>query len=70
MGKREKELVALLGLASWCLVIVVWLYLLGAKGLSAVCDCDISRSYSLTIFGVIHANSHIFSESAHLLGLV
>ena len=23
----------------------------GAMGLSAVCDCGISRSYSLTIFG-------------------
>ena len=27
MGKRERELVALLGLSSWCLVIVVWLFL-------------------------------------------
>ena len=25
----------------------------GAMGLSAVCDCGISRSYSLTIFAVI-----------------
>ena len=43
---------------------------LGAMGLSAVCDCDISRSYSLTILGVIHANSDGFGKFAHLLGLV
>ena len=42
MGKRE--LVALLCLSSWCLVIVLWLFL---KGLSAVCDCGISWSNSL-----------------------
>ena len=42
---------------------------LGAMGLSAVCDCDISRSYSLFL-GVIHATSDGFGESAHLLGLV
>ena len=41
---------------------------LSAMGLSAVCDCDISRSYSLFL-GVIHANSDGFGESAHLLGL-
>ena len=39
MGKRE--LVALLGLSSWYLLIVVWLFLC-AMGLSAVCDCGIS----------------------------
>ena len=44
MGKRE--LVALLSLSSWCLVIVPH----GAKSLSAVYDCGISWSYSLTIF--------------------
>ena len=38
-GKRE--LVALLCLFSWCLVIVVWLFLT-MRGLSAVCDCGIS----------------------------
>ena len=27
IGKRERELVALLGLSSWCLVMVVWLFL-------------------------------------------
>ena len=45
VGKRE--LVALLSLSSWCLVVVGWLFL--AMGLSAVCDCGISWSYSLTI---------------------
>ena len=50
MGKRE--LVALLSLSSWCLVIDLCVALLrGAMGLSAVCDCGISWSYSLTIFG-------------------
>ena len=39
IGKRE--LVALLGLSSWCLVIVVWLPR-GVVGLPAVCDCGIS----------------------------
>ena len=41
MGNRE--LVALFGLSSWCLVVVVWLFIdRDAMGLSAVCDCDIS----------------------------
>ena len=42
---------------------------LSAMGLSEICDCDISQSYSLFL-GVIHANSDGFGESAHLLGLV
>ena len=42
---------------------------LSVMGLSAVCDCDISQSYSLFL-GFIHANSDGFGESAHLLGLV
>ena len=40
MGKRE--LVALLGLSSWCLVMVVWLILAVPCFFSAVCDCGIS----------------------------
>ena len=40
MGKRE--LIALLGLSSWCLVMVDWLSPRGVTGLSAVCDCGIS----------------------------
>ena len=39
-GKRE--LVALLSLSSWCLVIVVWLFLAVPRVFSAVCDCGIS----------------------------
>ena len=42
---------------------------LGAMGLSAICDCDISQSHSL-LLGVIQANSDDVGESAHLLGLV
>ena len=38
---------------------------IGAMGLSAVCDCVIPTY----CFGVIHANSDGFGESAHLLGL-
>ena len=38
MGKRE--LVAWLCLSTWCLMIVVWLFL--TMDLSAVCDCGIS----------------------------
>ena len=49
MGKRE--LVALLCLSSWCLVINCCVALPhDATGLSAVYDCGISRSYSLTSF--------------------
>ena len=39
---------------------------LSAMGLSAVCDIDTH----LLFWGVIHANSEGFGESAHLLGLV
>ena len=66
MGKRERELAALLSLSSWCLVIVVWLFLSVSWVFSAVCDCDTH----LLFLGVIHANSDGFGESAHLLGLV
>ena len=40
MGKRE--LVALLSLSSWCLVMVVWLFLAVPWVLSAGCDCVFS----------------------------
>ena len=50
-------------------MIVVWLFLLVSWALSAVCDCDILRSYSLFL-SVIHANSDGFGESANLLGIV
>ena len=38
---EKRELVAWLSLSSLCLVIVVWLFLAAAMGLSAVCDCSI-----------------------------
>ena len=42
---------------------------LGDMGLSAACDCDISRSYSL-FSGEIYANSDGSGTSEQLLGLV
>ena len=39
---------------------------LSAMGLSAVFNCDTH----LLFLGVIHTNSDIFGESAHLLGLI
>ena len=45
MGKRE--LLVLFSLTSWCLVIVVWLFLVVP---SAVCDCVISLSNSLFFY--------------------
>ena len=48
---RKRELFALLSLSSWCLVAVsvLWLFLMVPwPGCSAVCDCGISWSYSLT----------------------
>ena len=38
---RKRELVALLCLSSWCLMIVVWLFLTMPQVFSAVCDCGI-----------------------------
>ena len=38
----QSELVALLGLSSWCLMFVGVALPCGALGLSAVCDCGIS----------------------------
>ena len=59
MGKRE--FVALLNLSSWCLVVVDGLPH-GAMGLSAVCYCGISCSYSFTFL----ANNRV-TESLHIL---
>ena len=47
--EREREMVALLCLSSWCLMIFVW-HPHYATGLHAVCDYGISWSNSLTIF--------------------
>ena len=59
MGK--KELVALPNLSYWCLVNDMWLFLT-----TEVCDCNISRSYTLFLYcffsggGYIHTLSHSF----------
>ena len=58
---EERELAALLSLSSWCLVIVVWLFL----SVPWVCLQSV-----IVILGVIHMNSDGLGESAHLLGLV
>ena len=52
-SKLERELIALLNLSSWCLVMVERLFLAVPQGLSAVCDCGISWSYSLTILDMV-----------------
>ena len=49
MGKRERELVALLNLSSWCLVIVGWLFLAVPWGCLRFM---IVVLYSLTTFDV------------------
>ena len=66
MGKRERELVALLSLSSWGLVIVVWLFL----SVPWVCLQFVIVILTILFLGVIHANSDGFGESTHLLGLV
>ena len=65
VGKRQ--LVALLSLSSWCLVIVVCSSS-DAMGLSAVCDCGISLSYSLTIFVyTVFRTGDIFLNKSHCM---
>ena len=62
MGKRE--LVDLLSLSSWCLMIVVWLFLL-APWVCLQFVIVIFRDYSyLLFFGDIHANSEASSEGS------
>ena len=68
MGKRE--LVALLNLSSWCLVIVVWLFLLVPWVCLQFIIVIFPDHTHLLFWSVIHANSDGFCESAHLLGLV
>ena len=57
---------ALLSLSSWCLVIVVWLFL----SVPWVCLQFVTVILSYYFLGVIHANRDGFGESAHLPGLV
>ena len=61
----KRELVALLNLSSWCLVMVERLFLAVPRGLSVVCDCGISWSYSLTYIGGWCQNK-TFSEYRHV----
>ena len=60
MGKRE--LIALLSLSSWCLVIVVWLFL----AVSCVCLQFVivvfPRLYSLTLSEYMHAKNKEFCK--------
>ena len=57
-------LAALLSLSSWCLVIVVWLFL----SVPWIC-LQFVIVILILILGVIHANSDDFGGSAHLFGL-
>ena len=60
----------LLRLSSWCLMLVVWLFL-SVPWLCLQFAIVIFPDHThLLFFGVIHANSDGFGESAHLLGLV
>ena len=67
---RETELVALLSLSSWCLVIVMFLFL----SVPWVCLQFVMVIFPdhthLLFLGDIYANSDGFGESADLLGLV
>ena len=56
LDREEGELAALLSLFSWCLVIVVWLFL------SVPWVCLQFVIVILTILGVIHANSDGFGH--------
>ena len=55
LREREKEMVALLWLSSWCLVTVsvLWPIIHGAVGWYAVWDCGISWLNSLTFFLIL-----------------
>ena len=65
---EKRELDALLSLSSWCLMLVLWLFL----SVPWVClQFVIFPNHTHLLFlGVIDANSDGFGESALLLGLV
>ena len=68
MGKRGRELVALLSLSSWCLLIVVGLFLaMPWVCLQSVIVIFPDHTHMLFLG---HANRDDFGESARLLGLV
>ena len=58
MGKRE--LVALLSLSSWCLVIVVWVFLVVSWVCMQFVIVVFLRSYSLTFSEYMHAKNKEF----------
>ena len=64
MGKRE--LVALPGLSSWCLMIVVWLFLAVPWVCLQFVIVIFPTHTHLLFLGVIHANSDVSGESANL----
>ena len=68
MGNRE--LVALLSLSSWCLMIVVWLFLLVSWGCQQFVIVIFPDHTHLLFLGVIRVNSDGFGESVHFLDLV
>ena len=68
MGKRE--LVALLSLSSWCLMIVVWLFLLVPLVCLQFVIVIFPDHTHLPFLSVIHVTSDGFGASAHLLRLV
>ena len=62
---EKRELDALLCLSSWCLMLVVWLFLsVPLVCLQFVIVIFPNRTH-LLFLGVIHANSDGFGESAH-----
>ena len=67
---RKRELDALLSLSSWCLMLVVWLFLSVPRVCLQFVIVIFPDHTDLLFLGVIHANSDGFGESAHLLGLV
>ena len=66
MGKRERELAALLSLSSWCLVIVVWLFLSVPWACLQFVIVILTYYFRVSFMRTAMA----FGESAHLLGLV
>ena len=66
MGKRERELVALLSLSSWCLMTVVWLFLAVPWVCLQFVIVILPAHTHLLFLVVIHAYSDVSGESAHL----
>ena len=67
---EERELDALLSLSSWCLMLVLWLFLSVPWVCLQFVNVIFPDHTGLLFLGVTHANSDGFDESEHLLGLV